>query len=230
MPLDFIPIPKVWTGERVFIVGGGPSIKSLDWEVLRGQKVLACNAAAFLLPEGIAQYAVFGDKPFLRAFRGELRGYADSGGLLINATGRPVEPENHWMYHVRRLFGTKSWGISKDPEWVSWNRSTGGCAINLAYLLGAREIVLLGFDMRAEGKKHNWHEVYEPHYRTWNGNNPGGLMPKPGLSQYQVHFIYAFKRIAEDLKELKVPCWNTYQYSALVDKGYTPYKPLGELL
>lgn len=227
--LDFIPVPKVWIGERVFLVGGGPSAKSVDWECLRGKKVLAINAAAFLLPDGIAQYAVFGDKPFLVAFRSELRGYSSKGGFLINATGRAINPENHWMFHVNRLNGTKHWGISKDPNWLAWNRSTGGCAVNLAYLLGAKEIVLIGFDMRAHSKNHNWHNAYLPHYNSFKTREPGAL-PKPELNHYQVHFIYAFKRLAEDLKELGVPWWNTYEGSALVDRGLTPYKPLEDLL
>lgn len=227
--LDYIPIPKVWLGERVFIVGGGPSAKSIDWELLRGQKVLGCNAAAFLLPYGIAQYSVFGDKPFLEAFRMELRDYVLAGGFLINATGRVIHPDNHWMFHVKTLKGSKSWGISKDPEQVSWNRSTGGLAVNLAYLLGAREIVLIGFDMRAQAKKHNWHNVYEPHYESFKLASPKAL-PQPALNHYQVHFVHAFKRIAEDLKALQVPIWNTYKDSLLVEKGFTPYASLEAFL
>lgn len=227
--LDYIPIPKVWLGERVFIIGGGPSAKAVDWECLRGKRVLATNAAAFLLPTGIAQYAVFGDKPFLRTFRSELRQYVTNGGMLINATGRAIDEKDHWMFHVRVMKGTKFWGIQEDPHYLAWNRSTGGCAVNLAFHLGASEIVLIGFDMRAEGKKHNWHDVYEPHYAKSESRDVG-FLPKPPLTHYQVHFMHAFKRLAEDLKTLKVPWWNTYQYSALVDRGFTPYKPLGELL
>lgn len=231
MQPQFVPIPKVWIGERVFVIGGGPSAKTIDWEKLRGQKVLACNAAAFLLPDRLAQYAVFGDKPFLQAFRPRLREYVDKGGFLLNLTGRTPEPMNHWMFHVERVNGSKNWGISTDPDRVRWNRSTGGCAVNVAYLLGAREIVLIGFDMSALGKSHNWHKEYEPHYANWTSKTPAPItLPKPLVTHYKNHFAKAFGNIRRDLDWLKVPLWNTFEGSLLVESGLTPFRPLEELL
>lgn len=217
------PVPKVWSGERVFIIGGGPSARGLEWELFRGKEVMACNAAAFLLPKGIVKWAVFGDKPFLRMFRHPLREYVNSGGQLINATGRPIEPMNHWMIHIKRLERRKNWGIKTDPrEGVSWNRSTGGCAINLAVQMGAGELVLVGFDMCMEQRtgKHNWHDEYLVHYED-------GKMSKPDAKHYRLNLVQAFDEIAIGLKFLKIPCWNVNENSAL---RCIPFKSLGELL
>lgn len=177
-----------------------------NWERLRGERVLATNAATFLLPPGVAECAVFGDVPFLRAFRHRLREYVERGGRLINASGRPVDERNHWMLNVSRLNGTKNWGVDRDRSRVRWNRSTGGCAIHVAVLMGAKELVLLGYDMKVGHKnRHNFHQEYEPHYRTDNHPSP---MPKPGLRHYEAHYIKPFSRLSDDLDRLGVKCWN----------------------
>lgn len=224
--LGWSPIPKAMDSGRMFIIGGGPSARGLDWELLRGRNVLACNAAAFLLPQGIARWATFSDRPFLRSFRPQLRAYVDRGGILFNvpSPGRKIKDKDHWMLHVHRLNGRKNWGISEDPNVVRWNRSTGGCAVNIAYLLGATEIVLIGFDMQASGKAHNWHDEYEACYVTGGQGWPS----RPPITHYRTGgMILAFDRIAEDLQRLGVKVWNTSMKSALV--GF-PKVALEELL
>lgn len=198
----------------------------MDWLSLSGKKVLACNAAAWLLPPGVAQWAIFGDKPFLRAFRRELRTFVDQGGILVNATGRPLEDRNHWMLHVQRRDWSRNWGIvmGTSPTEISWNRSTGGAAINLACVMGAAEIVLIGFDMKPKkektGLRHNWHSEYKPFYSE-------GALPQPDQGHYQDMMVRPFKTVSQALKDLGVPCWNTCEDSGIKD---IPYRPLTELL
>jgi hypothetical protein len=48
-------------------------------------------------------------------------------------------------------------GLSKRGTTLSWNGNTGAAAINLALLLGAKRIFLLGFDFRLSGGQNNWH-------------------------------------------------------------------------
>ena len=50
-------------------------------------------------------------------------------------------------------------GIETRAGFVSWNSNTGVSAISLAYHLGVRTIVLLGFDMKndADGNS-NYHD------------------------------------------------------------------------
>ena len=49
-----VPFPRVhdgdWSGERCFIVGGGPSLRGFDWGRLRGERVIAVNRAFEQLP------------------------------------------------------------------------------------------------------------------------------------------------------------------------------------
>lgn len=49
------------------------------------------------------------------------------------------------------------YGISEKCGFVAWNGSSGAGAINLAYHMGAKKIILLGFDMHRISGKKNWH-------------------------------------------------------------------------
>lgn len=233
MSVDWSPIPKVWPNSRVFIVGGGSSLCNFDWRLLEGQKVLGCNAAAFLLPQGLVQWAVFGDKAVLRIFRSELRKFVDEGGRLINASGRTPDKEDDWMLHVRRINGRKAWGISDDPLLLRWNRSTGACAVGVAYLLGAKEIVLLGYDMHHSGNGngggcgHNWHRAYDPYYVKRDPESGRKWLPRPDDRIYSQTMMWAFNDIKRDLDKLGVTVWNSTKDSKLT---LFPFKPVSELI
>ena len=44
---------------------------------------------------------------------------------------------------------------------VSWNNNSGAATINLAVHMGAKRIILLGFDMKLdEEKNQHWHKFY----------------------------------------------------------------------
>ena len=71
--------------------------------------------------------------------------------------------------------------------------NSGLQAINLAFLLGAREIVLLGFDCgHTYGRRH------------WHGDHPEGL----GNAQRPDLWAASFPKIARDLAEAGVKVWN----------------------
>lgn len=220
-------IPRIMNGGKVFIVGGGPSAKNFDWNLLSGKFVIGCNASAFLLPQGLVKWAVFGDKMFLRNFRPQLRSFVDGGGILVNAVGRSLDETNHWMLNVKRLNGRKSWGLSDDRYILRWNRSTGACAIDLARLLGASEVVLIGFDMCSDGKSHNWHDAYSPYYVKRTNDNGNTWMPKPDEQLYSSRMIGAFNDIQRDAEETGMKIWNTNPDSRI---KVFPFKPISELL
>lgn len=89
-------------------------------------------------------------------------------------------------------------GITTKQNYVSWNASSGASAINLAYHMGAKEIVLLGFDMRmVEGQK-NWH------------NDHKEMLHKP----FQRH-LKPFPAIYHDAKELNLKIYNATPDSAI---------------
>ena len=76
---------------------------------------------------------------------------------------------------------------------VSWNKNTGAAAVNLAYHLGVKRVLLLGFDMSVnENRQQHWHAHY-----------PSALKPRADrLLPFQKH-LQSFKYISNDLQKIK---------------------------
>jgi hypothetical protein len=85
----------------------------------------------------------------------------------------------NWVKGVNRL------GLSKE-RWIHTNGNSGASAINLAYLFGARRILLLGFDMKLgpKGEKHH------------HPDHPSPMVQ----SQTFDDWIHKFDFLARDLK------------------------------
>lgn len=105
--------------------------------------------------------------------------------------------------HIETGFEIKVLGhmpgtFSNDPRYLG-GICSGSCALNLAVLLGARKIVLLGFDMKdGVGNYHNNH-----------------LMP-PGKNQYKSRFLPAIEKMAPQIANLGVKVFNATPDSALL--------------
>lgn len=141
------PEPK-WQGQDVFVIGGGASLKSFDWNLLKPELTIGCNTA-FMLGHEICKACIIGDDKCFDKFKKELAQY--EGAVFTNAPGLLNSPIP-WLWTIPR----KHAGLYTDA--VCWNGNTGASAINLALLLGAKRVLLLGFDMKLSGQgEHNWH-------------------------------------------------------------------------
>ena len=172
----WIPEAK-WQDEDVFIIGGGSSLKNFDWNLLREECTIGCNSA-FTLGVEICKICIFGDPKWFRKFQGELQNY--KGAVFTNA-GELRNTRINWLWTMPR----KAKGLGTTA--LGWNKNTGAAAINLALILGAQRVFLLGFDMHLsrEGKP-NWHNK---------------LISKPRKDVYE-KFIEAFTIVSIDLKKI----------------------------
>lgn len=150
----------MWAGQQVYVVGGGPSLRGFDWSKLRGQPWIGCNAAWRYRPS----IAVSADSSFVAKTLHEGEVSAADNLVMINAgphlpDGSVVRPP--WRF----LQGTRRYTYSL-ADGVLLAQHTGASAIHLADLLGARRIVLLGFDMMSSSTLcENFHDEYpEPGY------------------------------------------------------------------
>lgn len=193
-------VPLEWEGEAAFIIGGGPSIRDLDFERLRGKaRTIAVNTAYKRAPW--ADVLFWSDKRWLdwnhadlHEFRGQ---YMVSRKTPHLPTPRPVKVLD---YYPNR-FAYESTAVG---GWCS-----GSSAINLAYHFGARVIILLGFDMKTNG---NWHDLHK-------------LPAEP--DQHRIKFIPAIERMAPHLRNANVIVLNTCAESGL---RCFPFADLEELL
>jgi hypothetical protein len=193
----FWSVPKIWEGDTCFILGGGPSLAKLGLNRLRGKgRVIAVNNAYRLGNWFEAMF--YGDRQWLHQHGKELDKFP---GLKITAVNE--YKEDPWIDSLgikvvkRDLMAN---GISENPDLISWNQSSGACAINLATLLGAGKIILLGFDMQRVDGRSNYHSDYNP--------------VDPKFDPFY-KFLPPFDNIAEDLEILGIECLNATPGSAL---------------
>jgi hypothetical protein len=102
------------------------------------------------------------------------------------------------MYGISKVTGIKGVGLGKDK--VHYGANSGYQMMNLAYLFGAKRIILLGFDMMRQGAKTHWH-----------GDHPSPLGNECPVKM----FLNNFPALAADLEKEGVEVINATRETAL---------------
>ena len=156
--LQYYTPEPIWQGETAYVIGGGRSLLGFDFERLRGRHCIGCNDAYML--GDLLEVAHWGDQSWFALHWTDAVRMPDLSwkaglkcfeGLKITST--------HTCYGVAddvKVMRRVSEGLHYAPK-LGWNGNTGSSAINLALVLGAKRVVLLGFDMQAHGKFANWY-------------------------------------------------------------------------
>lgn len=219
-------VPKLWDGGDVWIIGGGPSVPrqfgvpediiqkvtqgtlppntySSYMSYLHDKHVIGVNMA-YQLGDWI-DIVIFGDNGF---FLKERNGMALFPGLKVSC-GSNCKNER-WVKHLSRD-ASHTKGISPNVNMVSWNGNTGGAAINLAVHLGAKRILLLGFDMNIDKTQwQHWHNLY----------NKGPVVDERRKRKLPfARHLTCFPPIAEDARRLGVEIINLSPTSAIDSFG-----------
>lgn len=164
---------KVWEGQEVFVVGGAESLKKFNWDLLKPLRTIGCNDA-YLHGTDIC---IFGDKRWFDLHQKRL---AEYNGIVFTNCPQVQKSKIPWLWCI----GREMKGLHNGA--LGWNGNTGASAINLALILGAAKIYLLGFDMKLSvNGESNWHK-----------NN----LNKPNAGVYS-GFLKKFKCVAENLRK-----------------------------
>lgn len=138
---------NLWKGKDVFIIGGGPSMRRIT-EIARLEKarVIGVNDA-YKFGEAVVNVLFFGDEKWWRANKEAL----DDWHAPIVTNSEKLGHESSLIKLPRKLKG-----FHRDA--LGWNGNSGASAINLALIMGAKRIYLLGFDMCHDVHGNaNWH-------------------------------------------------------------------------
>jgi hypothetical protein len=155
---------------RVIIVASGPSftedqVPAIETAQRHGFKVLAVNDNYRRCPFADLLFAA--DPSWWNYHAARVRAAGFLGELWTQS--RPAA-EKHRLRYVRAQSGR---GLCKSPATINGGGSSGYMAIGLAWLFGARDIVLVGFDCKNTGGALHW---FGPHpaplanmgpYPTW---------------------------------------------------------------
>jgi len=157
------PLQPEWEGEDVFVLGGGPSVRHFPLERLKVRRVIGCNDA-YLFGRSVVDVVVFGDPKWYHHHKGKPDFINFSGPKITNSPKLEGCVGITWAPRQDR-------GFAYDA--IGWNGNTGSAAINVALLLGALRIFLVGFDMQVDKDGNsNWHpnlldKPTEEHYNRY---------------------------------------------------------------
>lgn len=150
---DLAMLESDWAGKPCVVVGGGPSLKEFDWNVLEGVRTIGCN---YSCPN--PTITISHDANFVRkAPRGHMEEWLKIPGIHVHVN-RQLQPEVTGVLFINHLTE-----YSNDWRFGLYAGSNCGIAgINLADTLRASCIYLIGFDMHGQdGLSANWHDKYK---------------------------------------------------------------------
>lgn len=170
-----------FTAADVFVIGGGPSLKGFDWTLLRDEITIGVNSA-YTLGAEIIKTCFFADKKFFDAFKQELEQYSANGGEVYSACECLAAFQD--APYIKILPRAHS-GLHHEA--VGFGGNSGCASVNLALILGARRVFLLGFDCRPPVGESHWHECYKDKVgAAWETRRPD-LFAKFMRGWYDVH-------------------------------------------
>jgi len=174
------------------VMASGPSMCKEDADYVRGKaKVIVVNTTFRLARWADVVYS--NDHDWYEAHLNELRESTESTFWCGHPTWRHL--------FVRSLpFNKTAPGLVREGG-IAWGMNSGGAALNLALYLGAKKIVMLGYDQGWDGDKPRWH-----------GRHPGALQnQKPGFHRWAKWYEQA----AQDFREVGVQVWNCSRQTTL---------------
>lgn len=166
-----------------FIVGGGPSLQGFDYDILKGRDVIAVNQSIFRIPS--AQWFVTMDYTWLQKSevlrenrltrsRGQEFCHHPAKKVFVLAFSEPrfeeispsqfIDHRYNMKYdlsmfdHVVRV--SQYGGIGETFKDFRAGSDSGYAALQLAAVLGYKNIYLLGFDFCILGDKTHGHSDY----------------------------------------------------------------------
>lgn len=170
---------RKWEGQDAYLIGGGASLRSFDFNLLKGLNTLGCNDA-YRLGREISSECIFGDASWWH--KNIKVGLGEYGSAFTVAPSLMRIQTRELIHLTRQRLGLHRGNV------VGWNFSTGAAAINLAANMGAKRIFLLGYDLRLEDGKSHWH----------------GHRKETTRQIVFGRFIRGFKKVAEDAPKFEI--------------------------
>lgn len=146
--------PLLFSGDTVFLLGGGPTLTKADVARLDDQVTVAINSSCLIAP--MADILYFTDTNWFEDHRRIIEAWP---GTVVTQSrvAKATLPDR--MHRIRTKVKDD---FTRGEEELKFGRSSGHSAISLAIALGAARVVLLGYDMRIVDRRSHHHDEY-PH-------------------------------------------------------------------
>tara|TARA_R100000951_G_scaffold105914_1_gene100019 strand:+ start:1099 stop:2565 length:1467 start_codon:yes stop_codon:yes gene_type:complete len=165
---------------RIFIIGGGPSVNDIDLDLLENEDTMCINASInyVLNPTYFVtmDYSYFDPQRNINTVTEVVSKSMYSYFILntkhsyiTNINGKITDTRNNIIYNELDKF-TKvinsnktiinDTGFGQTSSQFAHGENSGFCGIQLATLLGYEEIYLIGFDLNSDDKDTHFHKKY----------------------------------------------------------------------
>ena len=142
-PIDYSKINNKYSGKAIAVIGSGFSGRDLDWNQLHKITTIGINHIIDIYPK--LDMLIFQDHRFLRLNKHGLKSYK---GLIFASNNNPI----HGKFASKRLIpfipvnDRNGRATLRLQDGLYGRKSTGLCAVNLALILGADPVYLIGLD------------------------------------------------------------------------------------
>ena len=156
-----VPLERDWDGETVVCIGSGPSLSRDDVEYLKGKARVIAISDNYKLAD-------FADILYSCDFKwwNWHEGAPEFKGLRMSQDVKACE-----KYGLHYIEGRAGSVFSTDQSYINHGANSGFQAINVAYLKGAKRIILIGYDMQFSNNKRHWFgdhpDDIHSHYVPW---------------------------------------------------------------
>lgn len=201
--------PRLWEGGTAYIIGGGPSVKEEDLSIIKNKRIIGVNDAYKLGPW--VDICWFGDWKWWVWNRKDIK--ANYKGLVVtccNSNKMMGDPRAADDTRIKIMKRAGKHGILKAANLIAWNFCSGSSAINFAYHLGVKRIVLIGFDMQRVNGAKNWHDYH--HRENFDEGS-------------YLRYLRVYQHIARDARLLDLEIINTSMVSKI---DHFPKMSLGD--
>lgn len=186
--------------DTVAVIGGGPSLRDFDLGVIpEDWSIITVNNSYKLIAK--PDVVFFADARWYKVHREELQ-HRFRGRMVTTFAefqNVPLEEVPRIARDYKADLGVKDPrpDPTRNPSGLALaGRDSGTMAVNLAYLLGAKNIVLFGFDMQFDGERSHWH---------------GGHIWPTTEARYQNQFAPILVRMCRELSSRSVRVWRATQ-------------------
>jgi hypothetical protein len=166
--------------KTLIVIASGPSLtqEQVDAAIKSPYETIAVNGAYQIAPT--ADYLYAGDYMFWKLHIAEIK--AKFKGKLITQDNSASS-----RFNLTRIRGTNRDGLGKGV--IHLNGNSGVQALNLAFVWGARRIILLGMDMKLgpKGERH------------FHANHPHPAVQNQVFSEW----LHKLEKVAKDLRAEK---------------------------
>jgi len=149
---------RSFDGLTVAIIGGGPGIADLDLDVLRGHRFIVVNSACRKVTSAATEddFLLFQDNAWAERYEDLIRGWP---GVAVTTNRHAKARLGDLVRRFDVLVLTEWIGAAPDHAMAS----SGHVAACLAAKMGARRIVLVGFECAAVDGRTHGHADYQMH-------------------------------------------------------------------